>query len=472
MIEIKPRLKVLILEDDPLDTILIQELIKKEISGSEFFCVSGKSAYKKALTDFHPDIVLSDNCFPEFTATEALGILKQQSVDTPFILVTGSLSEDAAVNLIEQGANDYILKDRMARLPMAIESALKQKRANKEIIDYRNALDQAAIVFITNRQGTITYVNENCCKISGYSAAELIGQRFHLLHPGFQQLTSSPKKSTNPQPDFIRQGEFRNLSKDGDYYWVHTLMIPFLDENNEPSQYLAISNDITERKQLENTLLEQQHNEELRMTAIALAAQEKERTIIGQELHDNVNQILVATRLLLSLVIQRTGGTDELLKLCSDHIYNAIEENRKIARVLVGPNLETETLPEQLKMLSESMLSITGLKTHIDASMYNEELLSKAQKLALYRISQEQSTNIVKYAAAKNVFITLQTCNSVFKMTITDDGRGTCTSDKTKGVGLKNIGGRIGIFNGTATSISTPGNGYTLQIEMPLAAQT
>ena len=362
MIETKPRLKVLILEDDPLDSILIQELLKKEIISSDFFCVSEKTAYEQALCDFHPDVVLSDNCLPQFTAAEALDILKKQCGDTPFILVTASLSEDAAISLVERGANDYILKDRMARLPMAIEAALKQRRANKEIIDYRNALDQAAIVFITNRLGIITYVNENCCKISGYSAAALVGQSYHLLHTGFQQLTAPIKNPTASQPDFIRQGEFKNLAKDGSYYWVHTLMIPFLDDNNEASQYLAISNDITERKQLETTLLEQQHNEELKMTAIALAAQEKERTIIGQELHDNVNQILVATRLLLSLVIQRTGGTDDLLKLCSDHIYNAIEENRKIARVLVGPNLETETLPEQLKMLSESMLKYYRFK--------------------------------------------------------------------------------------------------------------
>lgn len=464
MIEIKPNLKILILEANPYDVILMKELILNEISEPEFYYASNRQGYLQALDLIDPDIVLSDNCFPQFTAKEALEILRKKSKMTPFILVTESVSEEQVANIIEQGASDYIQKDSMEILPSTIKAALKQRDADKEIVDYRYALNEAAIVVITDREGFLIYVNENYCKISGYQAEELTGNNRHILHAGFNQ----SKALSTIQSGNIWHGEFLNLTKNGNSYLLDTIIIPLLDEKNEPCRYLAISNNIAEKKKIYGALLQQQQNEQLKMTDIALAAQEKERNIIGQELHDNVNQILVATKLLLSVMIQKPGGDDELLKLCSEHIYNAIEENRKIARVLVTPNLETETLSEQLKMLSESMLTISGLKAHIDTCFFNEDVLNKSQKLTIYRIAQEQCTNIVKHAAAKNVFITLQTSEDIFKMTIADDGRGISTSEKIKGTGLKNIAGRIGILNGTVRIISSPGCGFTLEIEIPV----
>lgn len=467
MIEIKPHLKILMLEDNPFDVVLMQEMLQNEISQPEFYCASDREGYLKALDIFAPDIILSDNSFPQFTAAEALGILRKRSDDTPFILVTGSVSKELAIDIVEQGANGYIPKDMMATLPVTIEAVLKQQHVAKDTVDYQCALDQAAIIAIIDRQGFITYVNENCCNISGYHAAELIGNNQDILFAGGYQshLWSTIQRGA------IWQGEFLNQAKNGNSYWLHSIIVPLDNEKDGPCRYLAISNDITAKKKQEAALQLTPHSEELKMTAIALAAQEKERNSIGQELHDNVNQLLVATKMVLSSMIERTGGDDELLRLCSKNIFNAIEENRKIAGVLVSPDLETETLAGQLKKLSESMLTIIGLQAHIDTGFFNEGLLSAQQKLALYRISQEQCTNIVKHAFAKNVFIILQTAGAMLKMIIADDGRGIKDIGETKGIGLKNIADRIGIFNGTVRAISSPGSGFTLEIEFPLNNQ-
>ncbi len=469
MIAVKARLKILILEDNPFDVLLVKELLKSEMSEPEFYCASNLEGYLQGLDLFAPDIVLSDNCFPQFTAADALCILRARSQDIPFILLTGSVSEKRAIDIIEKGANDYILKDRMARLPMAIEAAYKQKATAKQIIDYRYALDESAIIAITDWQGVITYVNENCCNISGYQAAEIIGNNHHILHAGYHHLECYSELWSTIQSGTIWKGEFLNLTKNGTPYWVDTIIIPFADENNQPCQYLAISNNTTKSKTLEATLQEQQHNEQLKITAIALAVQENERNIIGRELHDNVNQLLVATKLLLSLMIQKAAGeADELLQQCNDNIFIAIEENRKIARVLASPDFETETLPEQIKKLTESMLTITGLKIDIDTRFFTETLLNKQQKFAVYRILQEQCTNIVKHAFAKTVIITLQTTESIFKMNINDDGQGTKAGGEAKGMGLKNIAGRVEMFNGTVRTLSSPGCGFTLEIEIPI----
>ena len=91
------------------------------------------------------------------------------------------------------------------------------------------------------------------------------------------------------------------------------------------------------------------------MVALSLEAQETERNIIGQELHDNVNQILASTTMALSMVMNGQGQSAALSKLCDELISYAIEENRKIAHTLVTPRFETESLMEQLKMLWQSM---------------------------------------------------------------------------------------------------------------------
>jgi two-component system, NarL family, sensor histidine kinase UhpB len=467
MNDVKPDLKILILEDNPFDMILMKELIQHEIKATEFYCASSKKSYLEGLELFEPDIVLSDNCFPKFTAAEALGILRKQSADIPFILVTGSVSEQHAVKIIEQGATDYILKDRMARLPIAIEAALKQQRAEREIVDYRHALNEAAIVAVTDRQGFITEVNQNYCTLSGYAADELAGENQHNRHAAFYQdecLLTIKSGAT-------WRGEIKSVAKNGNSYWLETAVIPFEDTNNETFKYMIIGNDITEKRMLQETLHQQQQGRHLKMDTLVLDAEEKERNIIGRELHDNVNQLLTAIKLSVSAIMVNPLSAPERLELCSKHIDKAIEENRKIAHILISPDIENTTLEEQFKTLVESMLTISGIQAAVDTRFLNESLLDKPQKLALYRVAQEQCSNIVKHAAAKNVVIVLQTGADNFKMSIKDDGRGVCINKNITGTGLKNIAGRIEIFNGIVRTISSPGCGFILEIEIPVNSQ-
>lgn len=124
-------LKILILEDDPFDAEIIQRLLRKEPWNMELTLVTTRNDYETALGRFHPDLILADNSLPQFDAGEALQFARQQSLYIPFIMVTGTVSEEYAVEMIKAGADDYILKDRLTRLPAAILAAINQQQAKK-----------------------------------------------------------------------------------------------------------------------------------------------------------------------------------------------------------------------------------------------------------------------------------------------------------------------------------------------------
>lgn len=120
-------LKILMLEDLPEDIGLIEHILRKEGIHFESRYADTKEEYVKALDDFHPDVILSDHALPQFNSVEALTICRKNSMNTPFILVTGTVSEEFAVSCLKQGADDYVLKSNLVRLPTAIINALKQR---------------------------------------------------------------------------------------------------------------------------------------------------------------------------------------------------------------------------------------------------------------------------------------------------------------------------------------------------------
>ena len=484
----KDVLKILMLEDSFLDAEMIQRTLKKdEFFATEFNLAKNKEEFLLALNEFNPDVILADNSLPQFDAAEALKIARQQLSYIPFIMVTGTVSEEFAASIIKRGADDYILKDRLARIPAAITNALKQQRIEREKQEafnrlkkseekFRNLLESAPdAMIITNENGIIQLINEQTEKLFGFHDEEIIAKEIKLFLPDWNEnpgVTERIDSFKTMHVKLIKDGiELSGQTKDGQSFPVEINISPL--ETNEGILIIVAIRDISERKKseealrlMEQKILNQKIQEQKKITRAIIKAQEKERNYIGQELHDNVNQILVSTKLYLGLAAKNRDEVKALIKYPVELIENSINEIRLLTGKYVTP-LKNVILKELLIELMEKLELNTGIKTTFIYDIPDESIEDDL-KLNIYRIIQEQVNNVTKHAEAKEVLIELTGDNNVIRILFKDDGKGFDLDKRRKGVGISNIINRIESFNGEIIINSSVGNGCMMQVALPM----
>lgn len=250
--------------------------------------------------------------------------------------------------------------------------------------------------------------------------------------------------------------------------WYEVGYYPMPDEKGVITHVCIKAKNITERKLLEKKLMQERKERKNKIIKATIEAQEKERSMIGRELHDNVNQVLTTVKLYTELSYQDEVPNKELLKRAVHQINYCIEEIRSLSRRLAVPKLGELGLEELIRDLVETInitkkTSIKFLSHGIKNREFSHELTT-----TIYRIVQEQLTNVIKYAHARSVKVIMAGTQDDIAIQIQDDGVGFDLKEKSKGNGITNMISRAETLGGSLKFETSPGNGCTMTVEFPL----
>ncbi|MCA2000913.1 MAG: PAS domain S-box protein [Chloroflexi bacterium] len=251
-------LAVLIIEDSEGDAQLILRLLKRagyEVAAEQ---VEDAAQMRAALRRRAWDLVISDYSLPRFSGRDALEILKEERLDIPFIVVSGTIGEESAVAMMKAGAHDYLVKDDLARLVPAVQRELEQavvrsqRRLSEEALrrseeKYRMLVEQAADgIFLISADGRFLDVNPAGCKLSGYTREEILGA---TIQDAVANLKNVPLRVDELLNGEVLVTQREVIRKDGSSIWVEVSARRLPDGN-----YQGVVRDVTERKRTEDKL--------------------------------------------------------------------------------------------------------------------------------------------------------------------------------------------------------------------------
>jgi signal transduction histidine kinase len=231
---------------------------------------------------------------------------------------------------------------------------------------------------------------------------------------------------------------------------------------NDSNRHLSISN------QKLSVLLDEKLRNQKQISEAIIKVQEAERKQLGQELHDNINQILATTKLYLDLAKDNPSMQQELMLKSAHNINDVIAEIRKLSKSLTPPSLGDIGLISSIDDLLNNILQTGQMEVNFYHDSFAEDKVNPEKQLIVYRIVQEQVNNIIRHSHAKNIVVELKTNERFLNLTIQDDGIGFDPSNPSTGIGLKNIRNRAELYNGTMHIDTAPGEGCVLHVRFEL----
>jgi PAS domain S-box-containing protein len=324
-------------------------------------------------------------------------------------------------------------------------------------------------VLILNMDKQISWVNEAFSTITGFSFEEALGNRPAQLITGpdtDMDMIEELHKSWDDGKMFTCETVFYH--KSGKKNYLDLSCQPIIDLDGTVKQFFIIMKDITEKKKLEDQLNHEKEESRKLITVAAIQAQEHERSQIGKELHDNVNQVLTTVKLYSELCRDGIANSHELLDKSILLLNDSIQEIRSLSNRLSAPSIGKLRLKDSIKDLVETIAATKKLSIRLHTINIGRLNASPELHLSIYRILQEHLTNILKHSSAQSAEVLIKKINNNILITVSDDGKGFDVKKKKKGIGIINMTSRAENLNGTLEIISKPGKGCKLIVNLPV----
>ena len=426
-------IRILHLEDDAGDARLIREQLRQDGLDAVITVVSGREAFESALTAAAFDLVLSDFRVPRFNGLDALESLRRASQSIPFVLVTGALGDEGAIEMLRSGATDCVLKDRLMRLGPVVRRALAEYDAHRQHVAVQSELAEAnrlsKLAAEAARLGTwqlhvatgtlevseefLHLIGVRRCKWAGTIAAleevmcpEDVERRRCLAAEAIQKSR-------------FMEMEFRIRMPAGEVRWMYLRGDCSLGADDMPALYVGVMMDITERKQLEEALKEADRRKD---EFLATLAHE-----LRNPLASVYNSLAVLRR--PALPSEEQANVHAMLQRQTDHIIRLVDDLMDISRYTMG-KIQLKRVPTDLDVVLKNAIEmsqplITAGRHHLEVCVLASRVMLDADGVRLAQAMSNLLNNAAKYTArGGRIRLDAQLQGNDVVLTVQDNGIG------------------------------------------------
>lgn len=485
-------LRVLLIEDSEDDTALLLNELRRGGYEPTFRRVDSPAVMQVALQQETWDIVLGEWNLSQFSALFALEMLKSQRLDLPFIIVSGTIGEEAAALALKAGAHDFIGKQNLNRLVLIVERELREaddrrtrQGAEKAVAAVEDRLRLVAratndAIWDWDLSAQMLHWGEGFQPLFGFHSHEPpsgVGSWYERLHPEERERVIATRYAVINGVGETWSDQYRFRRVDGTY--AHVLDRGYVLRNDEGQAMRAIGalTDLTKQKEAETAIAVAY--ERLRSLMLQLEhTREDERKRIARELHDEFGQLLTGLKLDLSWLskqVEREAAAlptpvMDKLQAMTKLVNDSIQLVRRVASDLRPSILDDLGLIPALQWQAREFEARAGFPCETSlAPDPAQRNLDPDRSSALFRIAQELLTNVMRHARASCVRLALRQESNGWLLEVSDNGRGIADKDHVNPttLGFRGIQERVALFGGTLEFSGEQEKGTRVRVWMP-----
>lgn len=344
----KSEISILYVEDDPVARGLLCKMIQLKFPGVKLVAAENGQMGLEMFKEQKPDVVLTDVSMPVMDGVRMASEIRALNPDVPIVLITAHNDTQYLLGAIEIGINRYVLKPvNYEKLFQAIADCIaritlerKVKEQNEVIRKISRAVEQSpSTIVITDAKGTIEYVNPKFTKLTGYTTGEVVGQNPRILKSNATPPETYAKLWRTITSGLEWRGEFHNLKKNGEPYWESASISPVFDEERVVTHFVAVKEDITERKKAEeqieilNTNLAA-HAIEMETTNLKLKEANEDLEAFNYTVSHDLRTPLTNIHGSGQVVLEIWGG--ELNEQCRNFVQTIVSETERMDRLITS----------------------------------------------------------------------------------------------------------------------------------------
>ncbi len=467
-------LDIVCLEDDANDAELARHELLRVATIRAWRQVASRESFAEALAARAPDLILADFNLPSFDGHEALVMAQALCPKVPFIVVSGKLGEELAIETLKLGATDYVLKRRLSRLSPAVNRAMAEAESIRSRAEAQAALaTQGALltriidaipelIYAVDTDGRLTMANRALLRMLERNADAVLGRRLEEFEYFSMAAAGDGGGDENAalmqSHEAVIEREVRSPGRDQSQRWNVVSKLPLIEPMSQTvTGLVTVSRDVTQSRLLEQEVLE---------------ITEREQRRIGSDLHDGLGQELTGLGLMIhaleaDLAREDSPHLGQVRKL-GEILRGAFTSARSLARALAPTHLERGGLHRALEDLAHHCTELFGVACDFDGPPQVGAELSDGASSHVYRIAQEAAGNAAKHARPHRIAITLVPVGAELELCIVDDGSGFEARQGGTGMGMKTMAYRARMLGGSLTTQRQPGGGTRVQCRFPV----